>query len=70
MGDESVEVDMVEVAKPDANGGWCCDGRTWHEHADADGHCCQPEGTKLEQLPAEGQAKAQQRLEKTAGQSG
>ncbi len=46
----------------DTSQGWCCDGRTYKEHADADGHCCQPQGTQLEQLPAEGRAKAEERL--------
>jgi len=46
----------------DASKGWCCDGRTWAEHADKDGRCCQPEGQKVEDLPAEGQRKARQRL--------
>ena len=46
----------------DASDGWCCDGRTWHEHTDQDGECCQPKGTQLEDLPAEGQRAAQERL--------
>ena len=46
----------------DASKGWCCDGRTWAEHAEKDGHCCQPQGQKIEDLPAEGQRKARQRL--------
>jgi hypothetical protein len=46
----------------DTTKGWCCDGRTWTEHAEKDGRCCQTEGTKLEDLPAEGQRKARQRL--------
>jgi hypothetical protein len=29
---------------PDISKGWCCDGRTWTEHAHADGECCQPDG--------------------------
>ena len=32
------------------------------EHAHEDGHCCQPEGTQLDQLPAEAQQKARERL--------
>jgi hypothetical protein len=47
----------------DVTQGWCCDGRTWNEHAHADGQCCQPEGTQLDDLPAEGQQKARARLE-------
>src|SRR5687767_9033708 len=30
----------------DTSKGWCCDGRTWTEHAHEDGQCCQPEGTQ------------------------
>ena len=47
----------------DLSKGWCCDGRTWKEHADADGECCQQEGTKLEDLPAEGQRQARERMQ-------
>jgi hypothetical protein len=47
----------------DAGQGWCCDGRTWKEHADADGQCCQKEGTQIEDLPQDGQQKARERLE-------
>ena len=46
----------------DLSKGWCCDGRTWKEHADVDGDCCQPEGTKLEDLPQGGQEDAKARL--------
>ena len=46
----------------DTSKGWCCDGRTWVEHAQKDGHCCQPEGQQLEDLPVEGQRKARQRV--------
>jgi hypothetical protein len=46
----------------DASAGWCCDGRTWQEHADADGHCCQQPGTQIEDLPPDGQQKARDRL--------
>jgi len=53
---------VAENEQLDTSKGWCCDGRTWHEHADADGHCCQPEGTTLDALPEEGQAKARERL--------
>jgi hypothetical protein len=50
----------------DASDGWCCDGRTYHEHADVDGKCCQPKGTQIEDLPPDGQQKAQERLESNA----
>lgn len=50
------------MAQPDASKGWCCDGRTWVEHAGQGGQCCQPRGKKIEQLPPEGQRKAQERL--------
>jgi hypothetical protein len=50
----------------DASQGWCCDGRTYTEHHDEAGHCCQPEGQRIEDLPADGQEKARERL----GQSG
>lgn len=46
----------------DTSQGWCCDGRTWVEHAHEGGECCQPKGNKLEELPAEGQRAAQERL--------
>ena len=50
----------------DASDGWCCDGRTYHEHADVDGECCQSKGTKIEDLPADGQRQARERLEASA----
>jgi hypothetical protein len=46
----------------DLSKGWCCDGRTWQEHASEGGDCCQAEGTKLEDLPADGQRQARERL--------
>jgi hypothetical protein len=46
----------------DTSQGWCCDGRTYTEHASEDGHCCQPQGTQIDDLPAEGQEKARERL--------
>ena len=46
----------------DTSQGWCCDGRTWAEHTHQDGRCCQSEGKKLDELPAEGQRKARERL--------
>lgn len=48
----------------DTSKGWCCDGRTWTEHAQKDGKCCQPQGQKIEALPADGQRKARERLAK------
>jgi hypothetical protein len=53
---------MTLAEPPDTRQGWCCDGRTWKEHADAEGHCCQPEGRQLEELPEDGQEKARERL--------
>ena len=50
------------MAKPNTSKGWCCDGRTYHEHESADGHCCQPEGKQIEDLPEDGQEKARARL--------
>jgi hypothetical protein len=46
----------------DISQGWCCDGRTWKEHASQDGHCCQPEGREISDLPPDGQQKARKRL--------
>jgi hypothetical protein len=46
----------------DLSKGWCCDGRTWVEHAHESGQCCQPEGTQLEDLPADAQVDARERL--------
>jgi hypothetical protein len=54
----------VAEEKADATEGWCCDGRTYAEHAHADGKCCQPKGTTLEELPAEGKKAAGERLAK------
>lgn len=51
--------------EPDATDGWCCDGRTWKEHSDADGDCCQPHGTHVDELPPEGKQAAQERLERS-----
>jgi hypothetical protein len=47
----------------DTSQGWCCDGRTYKEHASEDGHCCQPQGQQIEDLPEDGQQKARERLE-------
>ena len=46
----------------DTSKGWCCDGRTWTEHAHADRQCCQPEGTQLADLPDDARQKAEERL--------
>lgn len=48
----------------DTSKGWCCDGRTWVEHAgtDGQGECCQSQGKQINDLPADGRQKAQQRL--------
>ena len=46
----------------DTSQGWCCDGRTWHEHASEDGECCQPQGRQISDLPPEGQRLARERL--------
>ena len=51
----------------DASEGWCCDGRTYKEHADADGECCQPQGKQIDDLPPEGQQKARERLAQGSG---
>jgi hypothetical protein len=48
--------------QPDTSQGWCCDGRTWKEHAAVDGHCCQQEGMQIADLPEDGQQKARERL--------
>ncbi|HEX7167871.1 MAG TPA: hypothetical protein VF230_12895 [Acidimicrobiales bacterium] len=56
------------MAEPiDATKGWCCDGRTWAEHAHADGECCQPEGTHLHDLPDDARAKAEERIRSSGG---
>ncbi len=47
----------------DTSRGWCCDGRTWTEHAYNDGECCQPQGRDIEELPPEGEWLARERLE-------
>lgn len=61
-------VDETEAPDPktelDTSEGWCCDGRTYKEHVHADGNCCQPKDTKLEELPEEGQQKARERQQK------
>lgn len=46
----------------DLSQGWCCDGRTYKEHASVDGECCQPEGKQIPDLPPEGQQKAKERM--------
>jgi hypothetical protein len=50
----------------DASQGWCCDGRTYKEHADQDGHCCQSQGTQMDDLPEDGKQKAKERLGQSA----
>jgi hypothetical protein len=52
----------VTEQQVDTSQGWCCDGRTWHEHASEDGECCQPQGTQIADLPPEGQRLANERL--------
>jgi hypothetical protein len=51
------------MAELDTSKGWCCDGRTWAEHAAKDGDCCQQQGKQIDDLPADGQQKAKERLE-------
>lgn len=51
----------------DLRKGWCCDGRTWSEHAEEDGGCCQPEGMQIEDLSEDGQRAANERLGKAEG---
>lgn len=51
--------------KLDTSKGWCCDGRTWTEHAAQGGKCCQPPGRQAKDLPAEGQLKARERMAKS-----
>jgi hypothetical protein len=53
-------------AHPDTSQGWCCDGRTWSEHAQEGGGCCQAQGTDIAGLPPEGQEKARRRLAETS----
>jgi hypothetical protein len=55
---------MAEVL--DTSKGWCCDGRTWTEHAAKDGECCQSEGTQIADLPPEGQRAAKERQAQAA----
>jgi hypothetical protein len=50
----------------DTSKGWCCDGRTWTEHAHEDGHCCQAENTALEDLPEDAQEKARERMQSSS----
>ena len=46
----------------DTSRGWCCDGRTWIEHTEQGGKCCQAEGQQIKDLPADGQRKARERM--------
>jgi len=51
------------VAELDTSKGWCCDGRTWSEHAAEGGDCCQPQGKQIDDLPADGKKAAQERMQ-------
>jgi len=55
------------TAEVDTSQGWCCDGRTWKEHAAEGGGCCQEENTQIEDLPPEGQQQARERLAQAGG---
>ena len=57
----------IVMEELDTSQGWCCDGRTWKEHADEGGECCQSEGTQIEALPPDGQQKARERLAQASG---
>jgi hypothetical protein len=52
----------------DLSRGWCCNGKTWTEHAheSRDGECCQPQGKQIEDLPEDGPQKARERVAQTA----
>lgn len=54
------------MTRLDTSKGWCCDGRTYLEHAHEDGKCCQPEGTHLDQLPDNAKEAAKKRLKSEA----
>ena len=58
---------MADEDTLDTSKGWCCDGRTWAEHAHASGDCCQPEGKQIDDLPPEGQRLARGRLDEVGG---
>ena len=47
----------------DTSKGCCCDGRTWTEHEKEGGQCCQPPGKQINDLPADGQRKARERMD-------
>ena len=51
----------------DTGQGWCCDGRTWSEHAgeDGSGECCQPQGKQIHDLPTEARRLAEERMLET-----
>jgi hypothetical protein len=51
----------------DTSQGWCCDGRTWTEHAHESGECCQPPGRQVDDLPPEGQRAARERMDQAGG---
>jgi hypothetical protein len=42
---------MTLAEPPDTRQGWCCDGRTWKEHADADGTAASPRVDSLKTCP-------------------
>lgn len=67
---ESQPAGQNQGGQPDTSEGWCCDGRTYKEHAHAAGDCCQPKGKQIEDLPEEGQRKARERLSSSSGTSG
>ncbi|HVH64936.1 MAG TPA: hypothetical protein VM674_02795 [Candidatus Acidoferrum sp.] len=54
----------------DTSKGWCCDGRTWVEHAEHDGRCCQPQGMQISDLPEDGQKKARERMARAGAAPG
>jgi hypothetical protein len=53
----------------DTSEGWCCDGRTYKEHAHADGQCCQPKDTSLDELPNEGKKAGEERIKREGAAS-
>jgi hypothetical protein len=56
------------MADLDTSKGWCCNGKTWTEHAHEsdDGDCCQPEGTQISDLSGEAREKAEERLSQSS----
>lgn len=59
----------VEGQQLDTSQGWCCNGKTYTEHAHEDGECCQPAGKQIEDLPPEAQSKAKDRVRETGAVS-